>query len=94
MQPIRPIIAESETIWKARMTDCDGLSSSGYGIMETELGQDLSSIGLDGKKASKRDMVDVFMLLKHDIIDSCLVQAMGQRQACHRSTHDDHPEGR
>lgn len=94
MQPIRPMIAESETIWKACMTDSNSLSSSGYGLMETELGQDLSPIGLNEEKASKRDVVDVFMLLEHEIVDSGPVQAMGQRQACHRSTHDDHPEGR
>jgi len=79
MQSVRPMIAESETIWKACMTYCDCLSSSGYGTMETELGQDLSSIWLDRKKAPKRDVVDVFMLLEHDIVDPRLVQAMGQR---------------
>lgn len=94
MQPIRPMITESETVWKACMTDSDCLSSGGYGFMETKLGQDLSSIGLDGEKASKRDMIDVFMFLEHEVVDSGLVQAMSQRQACHRSTHDYHPERR
>lgn len=94
MQSIRPMIAESKAIWEACMTYSDGLSGSGYGFMETELGQDLSPIGLDGEKASKRDMINFFILLEHEIVDSGLIQAMGQRQACHRSTHDDHPEGR